>query len=340
MLTSDFDYHLPPELIAQFPLSERTSSKLLCVNKKTGEIKHQSFFNLVDLLKPNDLLVFNNTRVMPARLYAKKITGGKIEILIERILTSDKVIAHVKSNKSLKIPTKIVLENDVEAEIINRCGDLFELIFAIDTTVTDLLHEIGEIPLPKYIHRDTNEDDNERYQTVYASQEGAVAAPTAGLHFDHHLLTQIKQQGINIAFVTLHVGAGTFKPVQTENITQHKMHSEYIEVSQQVCDLVAKTREKAGRIIAVGTTTVRALESATNEAGEINPYQGETQIFIYPGYKFRCIDTLITNFHLPKSSLLMLVCALGGYDTIFKAYEQAIKNQYRFYSYGDAMWID
>lgn len=340
MLTSEFDYHLPAELIAQAPLKKRTSSRLLCMDKQTGMLAHRHFLEIKQLLRSGDLLVFNNTRVIRARIFAHKSTGGKIEILVERILTPTKVLAHVRSNKAIKIPTQIILPNGVHADITKRCESLFEITFSTSsTTVSELLHEVGELPLPKYIRRIASVEEQERYQTVYGVREGAVAAPTAGLHFDQELLADMESSGIKSAFLTLHVGAGTFKPVNSEYITEHKMHSEYIEVSSTVCQQIRTTRESGGRVIAIGTTTVRALESACTETGEIYPYQGDTNIFIYPGYKFRCIDAMITNFHLPKSTLLMLVCAFGGYEPVFKAYAEAVKHQYRFYSWGDAMWI-
>jgi len=329
MNLSDFYYELPPELIAHYPTPARTASRLLCLEGNT--ITHQHFADVIELLVPGDLLVMNNTRVIPARLLGHKASGGRVEVLIERI-REDGVLAHVRASKAPKIGAR--LNVGVEVEVIGRENDLFILKFLDPRPVLIILNEIGHMPLPPYIARADENSDRERYQTVYAQQPGAIAAPTAGLHFDETLLKKIKDKGVDIAFVTLHVGAGTFQPVRVENIEDHKMHAEYVEVSEEVCEKV----RKAKRVIAVGTTSVRCLETAAQN-GKIQPFKGDTQIFIYPGYQFRCVDVLITNFHLPQSTLLMLVCAFAGYEQAMVAYQEAIKQKYRFYSYGDAMWI-
>lgn len=339
MKTSDFNYLLPEELIARYPLNQRTESRLLSL-ASSGQIGHHIFSELPDLLKSNDVLIFNNTRVIPARLFANKLTGAKVEILIERILESNFAFAHLKTNKSIKLPCKLKLTDEIYITVWERHEGLFKLEFHSDKTVRTLLTEFGSIPLPNYLNRQVEESDNERYQTVYAENEGAIAAPTAGLHFDQFLLDSLQKKGIKLGFITLHVGAGTFKPVSVENIIDHRMHAEILEISPAVCDLINKSKSQGSRIIAIGTTTVRALESAMQNKEYLSPYSGETNIFIYPGYRFRCIDALITNFHLPKSSLLMLVCALGGYEEVMNSYQVAIQSGYRFFSYGDAMFLD
>lgn len=334
----DFDFSLPPELIAQYPCLPRSASRLLCLDKTTGGIKHKCFNELPELLSPNDLLVFNDTKVIPARLFGKKITGGKIEILVERILTENRVLAHIRSNKKLKIGLVITFDEGYQAEISQRHNDLFELVFHSYEPVLAILEKIGHIPLPPYINRSDESFDESCYQTVYAKNKGAVAAPTAGLHFDEQLLTKIREKGIAIGFITLHVGSGTFQPIRAENINEHKMHAEYLEVSECLCEQVEKAKQKGGRVIAVGTTSVRSLETASKD-GRLSPFQGYTDIFICPGYSFRCVDAVVTNFHLPKSTLLLLVCAFAGYENIIHAYEEAIAKSYRFFSYGDAMFI-
>jgi S-adenosylmethionine:tRNA ribosyltransferase-isomerase len=338
MKLKDFYYNLPNELIAHYPTKERVGSRLLCLDKNTGTIKLRKFKELCDLIKPNDLLVFNNSRVIPARLFGKKITGGKIEILVERVLDEHRVLALVRSNRTPKVGAKLHLDENIQVAISGRNDDLFELKFLSEKSVIDILEKIGHIPLPPYIDRPDEIKDHERYQTVYAKDKGSVAAPTAGLHFDDNLLQQLKQKGIDFTFLTLHVGAGTFQPVRVDDIKSHKMHSELINVTVEVCDKINKTKAKGGRVIAVGTTSVRGLETAAM-SGEMKPYYGETDIFIYPGFKFKCVDAIITNFHLPESTLLMLVCAFGGYENVMHAYQEAIKEKYRFYSYGDAMII-
>ncbi|MFN3235246.1 MAG: tRNA preQ1(34) S-adenosylmethionine ribosyltransferase-isomerase QueA [Gammaproteobacteria bacterium] len=338
MKTTDFDYTLPESAIAQYPEKERTHSRLLCLDKQNGKIDHARFDAIIDKLHPNDLLVLNNSRVIPARLHGKKLTGGNIECLIERIENDHHALAHIRASKAPKPGTKLLFDQAVTATVIDRKNDLFRLHFEGEKTILDLTHEIGHMPLPPYIDRDDEKHDASRYQTVYAKPPGSVAAPTAGLHFDEDLLQRIKDKGINIIDVTLHVGAGTFQPVRAESIKDHIMHGEMIEVSQAVCDAVSACKKNNGRVIAVGTTSVRCLESAATN-GDIQPYCGETSIFIYPGYKFKCVDAMITNFHLPKSTLLMLVSAFAGIDYIKHAYQVAIQEGYRFYSYGDACFI-
>lgn len=339
MKTSDFDFELPDELIARYPLTNRRDSRLLVLGQD-NTIAHTVFSELAGLLTPNDVLIFNNTRVIPARLLAKKLTGGKIEILIERILDDHTALAHVKSNKSLKLPITVELDNASRVVIKDRDEDLFLLSFETEASVRTVLAEVGMIPLPPYMERQAQSLDHDRYQTVYATTEGAVAAPTAGLHFDEPLLQSLREAGIAFGFITLHVGAGTFKPVNVADVTEHKMHKEVYEISPQVCDLINTTRARNGRVIAVGTTTVRALETAMQNQDRLKPGSGETAIFIYPGYRFKAIDVLITNFHLPRSTLLMLVCALGGYRSVMSGYQTAIAEGYRFFSYGDAMFVE
>jgi len=338
MKLADFDYVLPDALIARHPLPTRTDSRLLHCRRQTNAFEHRTFKDLFELVGPNDCLVLNNTRVFNARLHGKKASGGKIEILIERVLDSHHALAHIKSSHAPKTGSLVQFTDQVEAKVIGRQDDLFELHFLCETPLFDFLAQNGQVPLPPYIDRLPDEKDAERYQTVYARHQGAVAAPTAGLHFDQALLQRLKKKGVQIVEITLHVGAGTFQPVRVDDILSHKMHGEIMQVPKVVCDAVMETRKKGGRVIAVGTTCVRALESAAS-VGKITPYEGETDLFITPGYRFRCVDALITNFHLPKSTLLMLVCALGGYKMMMQAYQTAIDNQYRFYSYGDAMLV-
>lgn len=337
----DFSYELPENLIALYPSSERTDSRLFCLNKMTGDILHKKFKDILYAINPGDLLVLNNTQVIPARLFAKKTTGGKVEILIERIVDKKRVLAQLKSSKSLKLGTILTLENGVSLEIVARTEAIFELVFLIEPThsILELLNQIGHIPLPPYIQRADELFDWERYQTVFASAPGAIAAPTAGLHFDENLLTQLKAKGVNIAFITLHVGAGTFQPIRSARLEDHLMHNEYVTVSKAVCEQIIRTKQHHKRVIAVGTTVVRSLETLALKGHPIHSFSGDTRLFIYPGFKFRCTDALITNFHLPQSTLLMLVCAFAGYESTKHAYQEAIKHSYRFFSYGDAMWI-
>lgn len=338
MLLSDFDFNLPPELIAQSPLLKRSDSRLLCLNKATGEITHRYFKDLPKLLAPQDIIILNNTKVIPARLYAHKPTGGKAEILIERILGDNKLLTQIKTSKSLRIGEKLILDQESWFELTGREDNLFELVLHSVDQLNTIIEKFGQIPLPPYIKRQPNVEDEEHYQTIYAERAGAVAAPTAGLHFDQELMAALHQKQIQTEFITLHVGMGTFKPVRAEKIEDHKIHAEYIEVSQTTCGKVIAAQKNGGRVVAVGTTSVRSLETACH-SGKIKPYQGDTSIFIYPGYEFLSTDILITNFHLPKTSLLMLVCAFAGYENTMRAYSEAIDQQYRFYSYGDAMVI-
>ncbi len=343
MKLSDFYYDLPEALIAQYPAPERAASRLLCLEGDSGVLTDRWFTDLPSLLRPGDLLVMNDTRVIPARLYGRKQTGGQVEVLVERVLDSQRVLAHVRASKSPKAGSRLLLSETVEAEVQGRAEDLFELCFRdrtdADRNVMAILDELGHMPLPPYIKRQDEQDfDRERYQTVYARREGAVAAPTAGLHFDNLMLDRLRQQGIACACVTLHVGAGTFQPVRVENIAEHQMHSEWLEVTETVCTQVQETRARGGRVIAVGTTSVRSLESAAL-SGELRPFSGDTDIFITPGFEFRVVDALITNFHLPESTLLMLVSAFAGHENIMHAYRHAVEQGYRFFSYGDAMFL-
>jgi S-adenosylmethionine:tRNA ribosyltransferase-isomerase len=308
------------------------------MNRQNGYLVDRQFPDLVDLLSPDDLLVLNDTRVIPARLYGHKETGGKIEIMVERILGVSRLLAQMRFSKPPRIGTPITLDNNLKLDIIGRQGNMFVLELQSGGRISDVLKEVGHVPLPPYIQREDCPIDQERYQTVYAKQPGAVAAPTAGLHFTEVILQNLEQRNIATAYLTLHVGAGTFQPVRTENIEDHRMHSEYLEVSEAVCEKVSHTKKRGGRVIAVGTTSVRSLETAA-QSGNLQPYTGETDIFITPGYEFKVVDGLITNFHLPESTLLMLVCAFAGRDNVLEAYRHAIDQRYRFFSYGDAMFI-
>ncbi len=344
MQVSDFHFSLPEELIARYPMPERTASRLLQLNGATGQIRHGQFRDVLELLVPGDLLVFNNTRVIPARLFGQKESGGKIEILVERLLDQHTVLAHVRASKSPKAGARLLFEQGVSARMVARHDALFELCFEAEEGVLSILERIGHMPLPPYIDRPDEQADKERYQTVYNAKPGAVAAPTAGLHFDDALLQALKDKGVELAFVTLHVGAGTFQPVRVERIEDHHMHQEYVEVPQQVVDQIAATRARGGRVVAVGTTSVRSLESAARASAVVDgqplkPFYGDTDIFIYPGYRFAVVDALITNFHLPESTLIMLVSAFAGYQHVMDAYNDAIAEGYRFFSYGDAMFV-
>lgn len=335
----DFNYDLPGHLIAKEPTAQRRGSRLLYMNGATGQLQDHQFIDLLEMVRPGDLMVFNDTRVIPARVYARKVTGGRLEVLVERVLAVDFVLAHIKSSKSPKPGSVIVLEDGTELTVVGRRESLFELRFPSGCNALELLEAIGHMPLPPYIDREDQLGDRERYQTVYGRQPGAVAAPTAGLHFDEPLLQQLRDKGVEFAFVTLHVGAGTFQPVRVENILEHAMHSEVMCLSVEVCNSVSATRAGGGRVIAVGTTSVRCLETAA-QGGELRPYQGETNIFIYPGYQFKVVDCLVTNFHLPESTLLMLVSAFAGYRNTINSYRHAVAGEYRFFSYGDAMFIE
>ena len=334
MKKSDFNYQLPNELIARYPLEHRTDSRLLVVNDE--QLIDQHFTDLPGLLKAGDLLVFNNTRVIAARLYGHKKTGGKLEILLERVIGDKAALAHVRNSKSLKIGATILLDGGYHCTVESRVGDLLELTF-VDSIHT-VLESVGHMPLPPYIDREDESLDLERYQTVFSERPGAVAAPTAGLHFDEALLDKISTMNVDFAHVTLHVGSGTFQPVREENLDDHIMHKEWLTVDQSVIDKVNKTKQAGGRVIAVGTTAMRSLESAAID-GDIKPYTGDTDLFITPGYQFNVVDAMVTNFHLPESTLLMLVSAFSGYERIKEVYEHAINQRYRFFSYGDAMFL-
>lgn len=342
MKTSDFHFDLPEELIARYPAAQRDQSRLLVLNGQSGALQHKGFKDLVSFVESGDLLVFNNTRVIPGRLYGRKESGGKLELLIERVTGERTALAHIRASKSPKAGSRLHLlrasgdEPRASCTMRGRQGELFELDF--EEPLLPLLAAIGHMPLPPYIDRADEALDEERYQTVYADKPGAVAAPTAGLHFTPEILQKLANKGVNTAYVTLHVGAGTFQPVRVADIREHHMHSEYLEVEESVCDAIKQTRERGGRVIAVGTTSVRSLETASR-SGQIEPYAGESDIFIYPGYRFRSVDILLTNFHLPESTLIMLVSAFAGRDNVLKAYAQAIAERYRFFSYGDAMLV-
>lgn len=343
MKLSDFSFTLPEHLIAKYPTPDRTASRLLHLNGTTGDVNHKQFQQMLDLVEPGDLLVFNNTRVIPARLLGQKASGGKVEVLIERIVDDNNALAHVRASKAPKPGTDLLLEGAVSVTVTGRQDALFELRFNGDATVLEQLEQYGHMPLPPYIDRPDEQADKERYQTVYNQAPGAVAAPTAGLHFDDALLERLQQNGVNLAYVTLHVGAGTFQPVRVDNILEHKMHSEFAIVPEDVVNAVRATKAAGKRVIAVGTTSVRSLESSALEAskGEVLvPYQSDTDIFIYPGFEFKVVDAMFTNFHLPESTLIMLISAFAGKDNVLAAYEQAIEQEYRFYSYGDSMFIE
>jgi S-adenosylmethionine:tRNA ribosyltransferase-isomerase len=336
MRRRDFFYELPDELIARYPLAERAASRLLCLDGATGAVADRHFTDLVELLHPGDLLVLNDTRVIPARLIGRKrATGGAVEVLVERLVAADGFLAHVRASKALKPGGVVVLEDGTELAVEGRAGELYRLRVPDATAV---LERCGHVPLPPYIDRPDEALDRERYQTVYAREPGAVAAPTAGLHFDAALLDALAARGVGRAFVTLHVGAGTFQPVRAEDVREHRMHAEYAVVSESVCSAVAAARARGGRVVAVGTTAVRSLESAARD-GSLAPFAGDTRLFIYPGYRFKAIDAMITNFHLPESTLLMLVSAFAGREHTLTAYRHAVAGRYRFFSYGDAMFV-
>ncbi len=334
----DFQYELPAELIANHPLPERSSSRLLTLDGNTGFIQDRRFNELPDLLDTGDLLVFNNTRVIPARLHGFKQTGGKVEVLIERMLDEHRVLAQVRASKSPQVNSRLRLEGAFEVEVLDHWEEFYELKTLDERPVLELLEKYGHVPLPPYINRAADMEDRVRYQTVYAKHAGAVAAPTAGLHFDRVLLQSLEAMGIESSFMILHVGAGTFQPVRVQDFKKHKMHAEYVEVTQAACDAIFRCRKQGGRIVAVGTTTVRGLETAACNGG-LKPFQGDTRLFVAPGFKFQVVDVLITNFHLPASTLLMLVSAFGGHAHVMNAYRHAVNQRYRFYSYGDAMLI-
>jgi S-adenosylmethionine:tRNA ribosyltransferase-isomerase len=370
MKTQDFDFYLPDTLIAQHPSKQRNASRLLSLNGNTGQLQDKLFIELPNLVQADDLFIFNDTRVIKARLFGSKASGGALEMLVERVLDAQHVWAHIRASRAPKIGTRLHLAEAFEAEVIGRDDDLFHVKFLSEKSVLELLEQFGALPLPPYITHAAEVEDDERYQTVYAKHAGAVAAPTAGLHFDEAMLTLLKNKGVQIAYVTLHVGAGTFQPVRVDDIKNHKMHSEIYHISAETLAAIQATKLAGGRVIAVGTTSLRALESAAansnsaaakNDAPQANIHapsgastamsalfndelskkglSGETSIFITPGFEFKVVDKLITNFHLPKSTLLMLVSAFAGFDNIKNAYAHAVKQQYRFFSYGDAMLL-
>lgn len=337
MRRADFHYELPSELIAQRPAPTRGGSRLLHLHGPSGALRDLAFADFPALLRSGDLLVFNDTRVIPARVVGAKPTGGQVEILLERVLGERRFVAHVHASKPLRPEVPIALPGGATARFIQRHDDLFELELSEDPLAYFERH--GSMPLPPYIERASEEDDATRYQTVYARDPGAVAAPTAGLHFDEAMLSRCAAMGVRSAFVTLHVGAGTFQPVRVDDLEQHRMHSERVRVDAATCELIAQTRARRGRVIAVGTTVVRSLESAVRD-GRVQPFCGDTRLFIRPGYRFSAVDALLTNFHLPESTLLMLVCAFAGHDAVMGAYRHAVRERYRFFSYGDAVFVE
>ena len=338
MKKSDFHYELPEALIAQAPLAERSASRLLVVPAGEGAFSDLQVRDLPGLLRAGDLLVFNDTRVIPARLFGHKDSGGRVEILIERLLPDEQARAQVRASKPPKANAWIALDGGGRAEVLGREGEFYRLRFEVEDGLEPWLLRVGRLPLPPYIRREPGQDDAERYQTVFARQVGAVAAPTAGLHFDEPLLAALRERGVQFGHVTLHVGAGTFQPVRVEDVREHRMHSEWLNVGAELVAQVRRTRQAGGRVVAVGTTVVRALESAMQD-GELRPFAGETRIFIFPGYRITSVDGLLTNFHLPESTLLMLVSAFAGKQRVFEAYRHAVEQRYRFFSYGDAMLL-
>lgn len=339
MRTTNFDFYLPPELIAQFPATERSASRLLRLDGTSGALHDAQFAHLCDFIDSGDLLIFNNTQVIKARLTGQKSTGGAIEALVERVIDEHQVLAHIRSSNPPKPGSRLIFAQAFEAEVQSRQEDLFLLKIDSNRPILDLLNEYGALPLPPYITHAADKTDDERYQTVYAKIPGAVAAPTAGLHFDDAMLKRLHDKGVQCAYVTLHVGAGTFQPVRVEHIHQHKMHSELYWVPEETVALIQQTKAAGKKVTAVGTTALRALESAALSGG-IKAGSGDTNIFITPGYQFKVVERLLTNFHLPKSTLLMLVSAFAGVDNIKKSYQHAIDEKYRFFSYGDAMLIE
>ena len=337
MRKSDFFYDLPARLIAQAPLPERTSSRLLTLAGDTGEVSDRRFSDLPKLLKPGDILVFNDTRVIPARLYGHKATGGKVEVLIERIVDKRLAFAHVRASKSPLAGSELLLDGGHRLLVAGREDDLFKLE-SLDLEFAPLLAEVGHMPLPPYITRADSEEDWERYQTVFARHAGAVAAPTAGLHFDAAMLARLQAMGVGSVYLTLHVGSGTFQPLRVDNLDEHRMHAEFCEVGPLAVEKIHATHAAGGRVVAVGTTVVRTLESASL-SGELQAFRGKTRLFIKPGFPFHCVDAMLTNFHLPESTLLTLVCAFAGHQQTLAAYRHAVKQEYRFFSYGDAMLV-
>ncbi len=337
MQKSDFYYDLPQRLIAQAPLPERSASRLLKLEGETGVIEDMMFSDLPKLLNPGDLLVFNDTRVIPARLYGHKASGGKFEMLIERIISNRQALAHIRASKSPLPETELLIEGGHQLLVTGREDDLFQ-VESSSIDIADILNEVGHIPLPPYIEHADGAEDRERYQTVYARNAGAVAAPTAGLHFDAAMLARLEAMGVDKVYLTLHVGSGTFQPLRVENLDEHRMHAEFCELGEFAVEKIKMAKAKGGRVVAVGTTVVRTLESASL-SGELRPFRGETRLFIRPGFRFQCVDAMLTNFHLPESTLLTLVCSFAGYGQTMVAYRHAVKQEYRFFSYGDAMFV-
>ncbi len=338
MKKSDFHYDLPSELIAQSPLPQRSASRLLVVDAAKQQLNDEHFVNLDGYLRPGDLLIFNDTRVFPARLHGRKQSGGRVEILIERVLSSHEARAQIGASKSPQANSLISLDDGSLVRVLGREGEFYTLRFETTESLDQLLARVGRIPLPPYITRPAGCDDAEDYQTVFANKLGAVAAPTAGLHFDQPLLEKLKAHGVDFGYITLHVGAGTFQSMRAERLEDHRMHSEWLNVGAVLCEQIAQAKARGGRVVAVGTTVVRALEAAQRD-GRVQPFAGETQVFIFPGHRIASVDAMITNFHLPESTLLMLVCAFAGRELMLTAYNHAVRERYRFFSYGDAMLI-
>lgn len=339
MRLEDFDFDLPQDLIAQSPAPERSASRLLHLDGVSGSVSDRRFRDIIDLVSPGDVMVFNNTRVIKARLTGRKQSGGRIEVLVERVLAGNEVLAQVRASHAPQADSVLLLADAVKATVLGREGGFCRLRFENCDNAFELLERHGAVPLPPYITHVPDAGDAARYQTVYAREPGAVAAPTAGLHFDEQLLAQLRERGVAIAYLTLHVGAGTFQPVRVHNLKEHEMHSEWYQVPQQTVDAIAQAQRAGGRVIAVGTTSLRALETAA-AGGALEAGYGETKLFVMPGYRFRVVERLLTNFHLPKSTLMMLVSAFGGMDNIRRAYRHAVEGRYRFFSYGDAMLIE
>jgi S-adenosylmethionine:tRNA ribosyltransferase-isomerase len=333
---SDFDFELPDDLIARYPAERRRDSRLLVLDPARQSISDRTFADLPSLLAAGDLLVLNDTRVIPARLFGRKESGGKVEILVERLLDDNEALVLIRASKSPRPGAKIRLAGDAIASVVDRHRDLYRLKFSVDPG--SVLEEFGSVPLPPYLDREAEAGDRDRYQCVYAREPGAVAAPTAGLHFDQEMLDELAAAGVQSSFVTLHVGSGTFQALREQEVEANRLHSERVTVPLELCEAVADCRRRGGRVLAVGTTTVRALEAASS-GGELRPFDGETSLFIYPGYRFRCVDAMLTNFHLPRSSLLMLVAAFAGREFVLGAYRHAVNAGYRFFSYGDAMLV-
>ena len=338
MRVADFHYDLPESRIAQHPLPQRRASRLLELDARSGVLTDRCFPELIRLVRPGDLLVLNDTLVQAARLHGNKPSGGRVEVLVERVLGERRCLAQVRASRALRLRGSVRFRNGYCALAVARHGDLFELELDGPGGFAELMFEQGSVPLPPYIRREPDGVDIERYQTVFANRPGAVAAPTAGLHFDRPLLVELERHGVETAYVTLHVGAGTFQPVRTDRVQAHRLHAERAVVSESVCAQVRAVRARAGRVVAVGTTSVRSLEAAAR-GGTLQAFTGDTDLFIYPGFRFQCIDAMITNFHLPRSTLLMLVCAFAGTRRVLDAYRHAIERRYRFYSYGDAMFV-